>query len=117
MKRATLKEEFHGEPDMAQEGLDVAEQGPDEVTVEITRGTLTLRVPLNVPDDQVLNKEYLGQFLQFVLELEDGSELTVIMNEDRDGVDVRRETRAQIAHERKTESRLEAEKSPRAEEG
>ncbi len=114
MKRTTLKDEFHGEPDMAEEGAAVEEQGPDEVTIEIKRGTLTLRAPTGVPDDQVLNKEYLEQFLQCVLELEDGSELTIILNEDRDGVDVRRETRAQV--ENKEASRLEAEKSPRGDE-
>ncbi len=114
MKRATLKQEFHGEPDMAQEGAQVAGSNPDEVTVQVKVGTLTLRVPADVPDDRALGKEYLEQHLQFVLELEDGSEMTVILSEDRDGVDVRRETRDQIQQERKSRSRLEAEKSPRA---
>ncbi len=115
MNRANLKQAFHGEPDMDEEGVEVSGEGPDEVTIEITRGTLTLRVPSTVPDNQVLDKGYLEQFLQFVLELEDGSELTVILNEDRSGVDVRRETPDQIRKEDKTESRLEAERSPRAE--
>ncbi len=114
MKRANLKSEFHGEPDLAEEGTAVAGQGPDEVTIEIVRGTLTLRVPENVPDDRVLSREYLDQFLQCVLELEDGSELTIILNEDRDGVDVRLESRAEIKHEKKSDSQFEAEKSPRA---
>ncbi len=115
MKRANLKSEFHGEPDMAEEGTAVAGQGPDEVTFEITRGTLTLRVPADVPDDRVLSRKYLDQFLQCVMVLEDGSELTIILNEDRDGVDVRVESRAEIKRENKSDSRLEAEKSPRAE--
>ncbi len=114
MKRANLKQEFHGEPDMAEEGAAVSGLGPDEVTIDIKGGTLTLRVPSDVPDNRVLDKEYLEQHLQLVVELEDGSELTVILSEDRDGVDVRRETRAQIEQARKTTSRLEAEKSPRA---
>ncbi len=114
MKRANLKNEFHGEPDMAAEGSDVAGQGPDEVTIKITRGTLTFRVPANVPDDRVLSREHLDQFLQCVVELEDGSELTIILNEDRDGVDVRLSGRAEIEQQDKSDSRLEAEKSPRA---
>ncbi len=114
MKRANLKQEFHGEPDMAAEGIAVSGQGPDEVTIGITRGTLTLRVPPEVPDNRVLSKEYLDQFLQCVFELEDGSELTIILNEDRDGVDVRRATRAELDRANKDTSRLDAEKSPRA---
>ncbi len=114
MKRANLKNEFHGEPDMAEEGSAVSGMGPDEVTVEIKGGTLTLRVPSEVPDNHVLDKDYLEQHVQCVLELEDGSELTIILSEDRDGVDVRRETRAEIERQKKTDSRLEAEKSPRA---
>ncbi len=112
MKRATLKNEFHGEPDPAEEGAAVASQGPDDVTIDITRGTLTLRVPPQVPDSHVLDNQYLDQFLQLVVDLEDGSQLTIILNEDHDGVDVRRETRQAV--EQKSASRLEAEKSPGA---
>ncbi len=114
MKRANLKQEFHGEPDMAEEGSAVSGLGPDEVTIDIKGGTLTLRVLSDVPDNRVLDKEYLEQYLQLVVELEDGSELTVILNEERDGVDVRRETRDQLEQQNKSTSRLEAEKSPRA---
>ncbi len=114
MKRANLKQEFHGEPDMAEEGSAVSGIGPDEVTIDIKRGTLTLRAPSDVPDNHVLDKEYLEQHLQLVVELEDGSELTIILSEDRDGVDVRHETRDQVEKERKSTSRLKAEKSPRA---
>ncbi len=114
MRRANLKQEFHGEPDMAEEGTAVSGQGPDEVTLDINRGTLTLRVPAHVPDNQVVNKEYFDQFVQCVFELEDGSEITIILNEDRDGVDVRVQTVTEIERERKSTSRLAAEKSPRA---
>ncbi len=112
MKRANLKQEFHGEPDMAEEGASVSGIGPDEITIDIKGGTLTLRTPSDVPDNHVLDKEYLEQHMQLVLVLEDGSELTVILTEDRDGVDVRRETRDQI--KAKSASRLEAQKSSRA---
>lgn len=89
MKRVNLKQEFHGESDMAEEGIAVAGEGPDEVQIEIKRGSLTMRVPSAVPDDQVVSKEFLDRYLECVLELEDGSELSIILNEDRDGVDVR----------------------------
>ena len=115
MKRVNLKQEFHGEPDMAEEGIAVSGQGPDEVTIDIKRGTLTLRVPSDVPDEQVLSPEYIEQFLECVLQLEDGSELSIILNEDRDGVDVRLTTPADMEREMKSVSQLAAEKSPRAE--
>jgi hypothetical protein len=91
MKRANLKQEFHGEPDMAEEGAAVSGRGPDEVTLDIKAGTLTLRVPADVADDQVVDPKYLDQYLQCVFQLEDGSEIAIILNEDRDGVDVRLE--------------------------
>ncbi|MGE5139154.1 MAG: hypothetical protein ACM3JD_06830 [Rudaea sp.] len=116
MKRANLKQEFHGEPDMAEEGTEVSGLGPDEVTVDIKRGNITLRVPSTVPDDQVVDAKYFEQYVQCVFELEDGSQITIILNEDRDGVDVRVESPQQLARERETASRLEAEKSPRVEE-
>ncbi len=115
MKRVNLKQEFHGEPDSAMEGIEASGLGPDEVTVEIRRGNLTLRVPSDVPDDRVIDKRFLDQHLQCVLELEDGSELTIILSEDRDGVDVRLETRRAMQGEQKSASRLAAERSPRVE--
>lgn len=96
MRRTNLKQEFHGEPDMAEEGSEVSGLGPDEVSFEIRGGTLTVRAPSEIADNRVLDNEYLEQYMQLVVELEDGSELTVILNEDRDGVDVRRETPDQI---------------------
>ncbi len=82
MERVSLRQEFHGEPDMEQEGTAAYGKGPDEVTVEVTRGKLKFRVKPEVPDDQVISRDNLEGFLQLVLELEDGSELTVIVNED-----------------------------------
>ncbi len=115
MERVNLKQAFHGEPDHADQGLGVEATGYDEVTVGVRRGTFTLRVPSNVPDSRVISREFLDQFMQLVVQLEDGSELTIILGEDRDGVDVRLITPREMANELKTESRLEAERSPRAE--
>lgn len=95
MKRVNLKQEFHGESDMAEEGIAVTGEGPDEVQIAVKSGTCTLRVPSTVPDDEVISKDLLDRYLECVLELEDGSELTIILNEDRDGVDVRLQPHAE----------------------
>jgi hypothetical protein len=74
---------------MAQEGLAVSGEGPDEVTITIKRGLLKLRVPSTVPDNRVISKEYMDQFMQVVLELEDGSELTIVLDSATDLADTR----------------------------
>jgi hypothetical protein len=74
---------------MAQEGLAVSGEGPDEVTITIKRGVLKLRVPGTVPDNRVISKEYMDQFMQAVLELEDGSELTIVLDSATDLADTR----------------------------
>jgi hypothetical protein len=89
MERVSLRQAFHGEPDMEQEGLATDERGPDQVLVKVKGGTLELRVPSTMPDDAVLCKENMDDFLQLVLELEDGSELTVILEAATDLVDTR----------------------------
>ncbi len=87
MERVSLRTAFHGEPDSEQEGAKVADQGPDEVTLGIKNGTIKLRVPNTTPDDQVISKKFMDQFLQIVLELEDGSELNVTIDSSSDMVD------------------------------
>jgi hypothetical protein len=82
MNRVSLREAFHGEEDMAQTGATVDARGPDEVSVMVKGGRITFRVAPEVPDDQVLKPEHLDGFLQIVLELEDGSELNVFLNEN-----------------------------------
>ncbi len=89
MERVSLRAAFHGEPDNEQEGAEVEERGPDEVTVHITRGVLKLRVPNTVPDDQVISKEQMDQFMELVLELEDGSELDIVLDSESDMADTR----------------------------
>ncbi|MBI4672339.1 MAG: hypothetical protein HY741_11840 [Chloroflexi bacterium] len=89
MERVALRNAFHGEPDTAQEGTQVEGVGPDQVTIAIRSGTLVLRVPNNVPDNQVLSKEYMDEFMQLVLELEDGSELDIVLDSARDMADTR----------------------------
>lgn len=87
MERASLRSAFNGEPDNTQEGLQVENRGPDQATITIKSGTLILRVPNNVPDDQVISKEYMDQFMQLVLELEDGSQLNVTLDSSTDLAD------------------------------
>lgn len=85
MERVALRQAFHGESDS--EGT--AERGPDQVHVRVKSGTLELRVPADLPDGQVISKENVDQFMQLVLELEDGSELIIVMEAATDLVDTR----------------------------
>lgn len=87
MERVSLRTSFHGEPDSEQDGAKVADQGPDEVTIGVKRGTIKLRVPNTTPDDGVISKEFMDQFLQIALELEDGSQLNVTIDSSTDLVD------------------------------
>lgn len=87
MERAALRNAFHGEPDTEQEGAEVEQKGPDQVTVAIRGGKLILRVPNDLPDDQVLTQDNFDNFMQLVVELEDGSELTVTLDPSADIAD------------------------------
>lgn len=100
MERVSLRQAFHGEPDMEQEGLATGERGPDQVLIKVNSGQLELRVPSTMPDDAVLCKENMDEFMQLILELEDGSELVVVIDTATDLVD----TRFIPASERKRES-------------
>ena len=88
MERVSLREAFHGEPDKTQEGTAVEGKGPDQVTVNVKGGRLILRVPNDVQDNDVIAKEFMDQFLQLILELEDGSELTVLVDDSDNLADV-----------------------------
>lgn len=89
MERVSLRQAFHGEPDMEQEGLATGGRGPDQVIIEVKGGKLELRVPGTMPDNQVLCKENMDDFMQLTLELEDGSELVVVLEAATDLVDTR----------------------------
>lgn len=87
MERVSLRTAFHGEPDNAQEGAQNQDRGPDQVTVQIKSGQLVLRVPNDTPDNQVITKDHMDQFMQLVLELEDGSQLNVTLDASTDMAD------------------------------
>jgi hypothetical protein len=89
MERVSLRTAFHGEPDNLEDGTRTEDRGPDQVTIQIKSGKLLLRVPNTVPDDQVFSKEYMDQFMQLILELEDGSELDVTLDSSSDMADTR----------------------------
>lgn len=89
MDRVSLRSAFHGEPDNDQEGAEAADRGPDQVTVQIKSGTLELRVPNTMPDDRVISKENVDEFMQLTLELEDGSQLVVLLDSSSDMADTR----------------------------
>jgi hypothetical protein len=89
MERVSLRTAFHGEPDNLEDGARAEERGPDQVTIGIKSGKLLLRVPNTVPDDKVISKDLMDQFMQLVLELEDGSELNVTLDAETDMADTR----------------------------
>jgi hypothetical protein len=89
MERVSLRTAFHGEPDLLEDGMRAEERGPDQVTIQIKGGKLLLHVSNSVPDDRVISKEYMDQFMQLVLELEDGSELNVTLDSSSDMADTR----------------------------
>lgn len=89
MERASLRTAFHGEPDNLEDGTRAEDRGPDQVTIQIKSGKLLLHVPNTLPDDQVISKDIMDQFLQLILELEDGSELNVTLDSDNGMVDTR----------------------------
>lgn len=99
MERVSLREAFHGEPDQAQEGAEVQDRGPDQVTVRVKGGSLILRVPNDTPDNKVISKEFMDQYLQLELELEDGSRLTVRVDDSSDLADVQLVPAAERAQE------------------
>jgi len=84
MERVSLQSAFHGEPDNLEDGTRTEDKGPDQVTIQIKSGKFLLRVPNTVPDDKVISKDYMDQFMQLVLELEDGSELNVTLDSSED---------------------------------
>jgi hypothetical protein len=89
MERVSLRTAFHGEPDNLEDGSRAEAKGPDQVTIDIKCGKLILRVPSDVPDNQVISKDWMDQFMQLVLELEDGSELNVTLDAESDMADTR----------------------------
>jgi hypothetical protein len=100
MERVSLRSAFHGEPDNLEDGSKAEDKGPDQVTIQIRGGKLVLRVPNTAPDDRVISKEYMDEFMELTLELEDGSELTVTL----DSSDNMADTRLIPASERAQES-------------
>ncbi|MCC7164177.1 MAG: hypothetical protein IT331_16905 [Anaerolineae bacterium] len=89
MERVSLRTAFHGEPDNLEDGAGVETRGPDQVTISVRSGSMILRVPGDVPDNKVISKKYMDEFMQLVLELEDGSQLIVTLDAGDDLADTR----------------------------
>src|SRR5512138_1079992 len=90
MKRVGLKQQFHGEPDSAEEGIAATvEADNDEVTLEVKKGTVGYRVPTDTPDDQVTQDRFLSGYIELDLTLEDGNVLRIEIAEGAQGVDAR----------------------------
>lgn len=89
MERVSLRQAFHGEPDTLDEGTHVQDNGPDQVTIQVKSGKMILRVPDTTPDNQVISKKFMDEFMQLILELEDGSELNLTLDAMSDLTDTR----------------------------
>jgi len=89
MERVSLQTAFHGEPDNLMDGTRAEDSGPDQVTLQIKSGKLILRVPNTLPDDKVISKDIMDQFMQLILELEDGSELDLTLDSSTNMADTR----------------------------
>ncbi len=89
MNRVGLKQSFHGEPNLNQEGLAAGQDELEEVTLDVRSGRVKFLVPADVPDDKLIQNEFLERFFHCVLELENGAELSIWINEGSHGVDLR----------------------------
>ncbi len=89
MKRVGLKQEFNGEPNPMEEGLAISVEEQDEVTLDVTGGTLSFIVPSDTPDHQVFQSQYFERYLNGVLKLENGLELNFWVNSGALGIDIR----------------------------
>lgn len=89
MERVGLKQEFHGEPDPNQEGINAENEGFDQVALNIVGGIVEFIVPSQVPDDQVAQNTFIERFVRCQMQLENGAELMVWINAGSHGVDFR----------------------------
>jgi hypothetical protein len=93
MERVGLKEEFHGEPDPNEEGMNGGYDAYDEVVLNIVGGTVKFVVPSEVPDDRVARAEFMERFVSCRMQLENGTELNVWINAGAHGVELELEPR------------------------
>ncbi len=102
MKRVSLKDQFHGEPNPNQEGIAAANGEMDQVNLNVTGGSLSFVVPSHVADEDVTNEEYLERFVNCSLQLENGAQLLIWINSGAHGVEVQIEPpRAARKHPKK----------------
>ncbi len=89
MKRIELAQEFHGEGDRCDENWTVEQSGNDEIVLDVVGGSVSFVAPSAVSDDEVLDKNLADRFICCSLELENGAELHIWINEGANGVDFR----------------------------
>jgi hypothetical protein len=96
MKRVSLKDQFHGEPDPNQEGIAATYGEKDQVILNVVSGAISFMVPSDVPDDEVTQDQYLERFVNCTLQLENGAQLLVWINSGSSGVEVQIEPPRQL---------------------
>ncbi len=75
MKRYNLIQARGGDFTVGTEGIAMEGEGSDVVDMMIKRGKVSIIVPADVPDTQVLKDRWLSQHTCLELELEDGTKL------------------------------------------
>lgn len=86
MKRIQAWQKCQVNSNYAQE--DLVPDPQEKVTFDILGGTISFVVPPDLPDDQLLQENWIERDAFTVLKLENGAELRLWMNEDTCGVDV-----------------------------
>jgi len=93
MKRYSLIEAFHGEPNPAIEILAIQAEGHDAVEFGVKSGKVTVVVPATMSDQDASNLDRLAQAApwELELELEGGLRLKLWLPEGPTAADVRRQ--------------------------
>ncbi len=89
MKRFGLRQAFGGEGNPSQEGTAVEGVGLDAIELAVRGGRITLLVPPDMPDSAVSARlDKMTRFVQWELELEDGSTMLVTLPSGAEDLDV-----------------------------
>lgn len=88
MKRISLKNQLHGDPNPNRESITTASAENDQVILNIVGGAISFVAPGSVPDDEVTQDKYLERYVNCTLQLENGAQLLLWINAGACGVEV-----------------------------
>lgn len=93
MKRINIQEDFVGEPDANQEGLEARMAGNDEVDITVTGGSIVVAIPSGAEASAIFDP---GRYVRGELTLENGLTLTFEIQPEAEGA------YAQVGREKET---------------